>query len=221
MIESNPSHSAIDRRSFERLINFTDAVAAIAITLQLLPLIDIKAKKGETILSLFQSNSSQVFAFGVSFFVVLILWLKHNQVFNVMKRFDGKIFWLNAVWLILIVFLPWPTALYGAINDAQSASGRGIGLLYWWTMAAICAVGWMIARHAWHHQELLEDSIRSAQHPDEQENNFRGLGFFIVFFLFGVASELAPQTVPYLSLSMLPLGLVFRKKKKRQRTRES
>ena len=110
MIESNPSHSAIDRRSFERLINFTDAVAAIAITLQLLPLIDIKAKDGETVLSLFQSNLSQIFAFVVSFLVVLILWLKHNQVFNVMKRFDGKIFWLNAVWLILIVFLPWPTA---------------------------------------------------------------------------------------------------------------
>jgi len=78
----------------------------------------------------------------------------------------------------------------------------------------------MIARHAWHHQELLEDSIRSARYHDGHNNNFRGLSFFIVFFLFGVASELAPQTVPYLGLSMLPLSLVFREKK-RQRTRES
>lgn len=37
-------------RSFDRLVNFTDAVVAIAITLQILPLIDVEGPKtGETV----------------------------------------------------------------------------------------------------------------------------------------------------------------------------
>tara|TARA_B000000565_G_C23769711_1_gene371759 strand:- start:1090 stop:1203 length:114 start_codon:yes stop_codon:yes gene_type:complete len=32
-------------------------------------------------------------------------------------------------------------------------------LLYWWTIAAISAIGWMITHHAWSHPELLEQSI--------------------------------------------------------------
>lgn len=208
--------SEIEKRSFDRLINFTDAVSAIAITLQLLPLIDIKANEGESIWQLLAENSSQLLAFCFSFVVVSVLWLKHNQIFNVMRTFDGTIFWLNTIWMALIVFLPWPAALYGSISTEQSVSNPGAGLLYWWTMAAICAVGWMIAHHAWSHPELLEHAISHDQQRLQNLTNYRGLSFFVAFFLMGCAAELIPQTVPYLSFAVIPLSILNNKAKRYQ-----
>ena len=67
------SISPFESRSFDRLINFTDAVVAIAITLQLLPLVDIKIEKGESALALFADNSSRIIAFCFSFVVLSVL----------------------------------------------------------------------------------------------------------------------------------------------------
>ena len=157
------SISPVQRRSFDRLINFTDAVVAIAITLQLLPLVDIKSTGEDSIWQLIGENSSQIFAFWLSFLILSLLWLKHNQVFNSMRTFDGTIFWLNSLWMALIVFLPWPTALYGSLNDGQMNASKGVGLLYWWTLALISGIGWLIAIHAWEKPELLEQSQSSSK----------------------------------------------------------
>ncbi|MCH1403958.1 MAG: DUF1211 domain-containing protein, partial [Candidatus Nanopelagicales bacterium] len=137
-----------ERRSFDRLVNFTDAVVAIGITLQLLPIIDVAGpKSGESVWDVVAANSGQLFAFVLSFVVVIFMWAAHNRVFNTMRCYDGTIFRLNVAWLLLIVFLPWPTAMYGeAANDAVAGRG-GLGLLYWWTLAAISGLGVWMAIH--------------------------------------------------------------------------
>ena len=122
-------------RSFDRLVNFTDAVVAIAITLQILPLIDVEGPKtGETVWQVIAENFSHISAFSISFAVLMVLWFKHNRVFNVMRAYDGVILWLNSAWLLCIVFLPWPSAMYGMVVDDGILGGTGIGLLYWWNM---------------------------------------------------------------------------------------
>ena len=206
------SISPVQRRSFDRLINFTDAVVAIAITLQLLPLVDIKATDGESIWQLISDNSSQIIAFWFSFLILSVLWLKHNQVFNSMRAFDGTIFWLNSLWMALIVFLPWPTALYGSLNDGQLNEIQGIGLLYWWTLALISGVGWLVAIHAWQKPELLEESVLLERHEGSGLKKYRGASFVSAFLLIGLAAEFSPQLVPYLSLGMIPMDLLLRKK---------
>ena len=204
--------SPVRRRSFDRLINFTDAVVAIAITLQLLPLVDIKATDGESVWKLVSENSSQIFAFWFTFLILSVLWLKHNQIFNSMRAFDGTIFWLNSLWMALIVFLPWPTALYGSLNDGQLNEIQGIGLLYWWTLALISGVGWLVAIHAWQKPELLEESVILERHEVSGLKKYRGASFVSAFLLIGLAAEFSPQLVPYLSLGMIPMDLLLRKK---------
>ena len=206
------SISPVQRRSFDRLINFTDAVVAIAITLQLLPLVDIKATEGESIWQLISENSSQIFTFWFSFLILSVLWMKHNQVFNSMRAFDGTIFWLNSLWMALIVFLPWPTALYGSLNDDQIVTGRGVGLLYWWTLALISGIGWLVAIHAWQKPELLEQSVLIEGRKDSGLKKYRGASFVTAFLLIGLAAEFSPQFVPYLSLGIIPMDLLLRTK---------
>ena len=210
------SISPVQRRSFDRLINFTDAVVAIAITLQLLPLVDIKATEGESIWQLISENSSQIFTFWFSFLILSVLWMKHNQVFNSMRAFDGTIFWLNSLWMALIVFLPWPTALYGSLNDGQMIASQGVGLLYWWTLALISGIGWLVAIHAWQKPELLEQSVLIEGRKDSGLKRYRGASFVTAFLLIGLAAEFSPQFVPYLSLGIIPMDLLLRKKDKRQ-----
>ena len=202
--------SAVQRRSFDRLINFTDAVVAIAITLQLLPLVDIKASAGESIWKLISDNSSQIFAFWFSFLILSVLWLKHNQVFNSMRTFDSTIFWLNSLWMALIVFLPWPTALYGSLNDGQLADPQGVGLLYWWTLALISGIGWLVAIHAERNPELLEESALLERPQGSGLKRYRGASFVGAFLLIGLAAEFSPELVPYLSLGIIPMDLAMR-----------
>ncbi|WP_370593802.1 TMEM175 family protein [Synechococcus sp. A18-25c] len=72
LISNQEQHinSEIEKRSFNRLINFTDAVSAIAITLQLLPLVNIKAIEGESIWQLLGNNASRVLVFCCSSLIV-------------------------------------------------------------------------------------------------------------------------------------------------------
>ncbi len=214
------SISPVQRRSFDRMINFTDAVVAIAITLQLLPLVDIKATEGESIWQLISENSSQIFTFWFSFLILSVLWMKHNQVFNSMRAFDGTIFWLNSLWMALIVFLPWPTALYGSLNDDQMIAARGVGLLYWWTLALISGIGWLVAIHAWQKPELLEQSVLIEGRKDSGLKKYRGASFVTAFLLIGLAAEFSPQFVPYLSLGIIPMDLLLRTKTRAKTRRD-
>lgn len=206
----------IQRRAFDRLINFTDAVVAIAITLQLLPLADIEGPKAnQSVWSVISENSTQIFAFILSFIVVMILWLKHNQVFNIMRSYDTTILWLNTAWLMGIVFLPWPAAMYGSPprNDLFPGMG-GVGLLYWLTMAWISGLGWLIARHAWQTPELLEDAAYTHHKDYWERGKIRGVTFFFYFLVMGVTSEFAPGLAGYLALAIIPLSMAMKKKKR-------
>ncbi|MFL0769645.1 MAG: TMEM175 family protein [Prochlorococcus sp.] len=206
----------IQQRAFDRLINFTDAVVAIAITLQLLPLADIEGPKADqSVWSVVSDNSTQIFAFALSFIVVMILWLKHNQVFNIMRTYDTTILWLNTAWLMGIVFLPWPAAMYGSAPRSDLIPGiGGVGLLYWWTMAWISGIGWLIARHAWKTPQLLEEAANK-QHKESWElGRIRGAAFFLYFFVMGIASEFAPGFAEYLALGLIPLSMAIKRKKR-------
>ena len=207
--------SVIQKRSFDRMINFTDAVVAIAITLQLLPLMDIKGPgDGASMWSVLLDNSSQLFAFLLSFLIIAILWIKHNQVFNNLRTYDAYITWLNTFWMLGIVFFPWPAAMYGSLTTDQFAQSHGVGLFYWWTLAAISGLGWLIARHAWSNPHLLESCVVDFHHKPINKASQRGFGFFVYFLSIGIMSEFAPQLVPYLSFGIIPLNFLLKRDKR-------
>ena len=194
-----------ERRSFDRLVNFTDAVVAIGITLQLLPIIAVDGPApGETVWDVVAANSGQLFAFVLSFVVVIFMWAAHNRVFNTMRCYDGTIFRLNVAWLLLIVFLPWPTAMYGeAANDAVAGRG-GLGLLYWWTLAAISGLGIWMAIHARRNVDLLAADERNLEGDRDTRGLVRGYVLFGSFIVVGVFSLFLPSWAPLLFLGAFP-----------------
>jgi uncharacterized membrane protein len=115
---SNRTESNIEGGlDFERIVFFSDAVFAIAITLLIL---EIKPPELEKVLepghSLGKELTHQVRSiqsFLTSFIVLGFYWRAHHQVFRYVKRFDGNLIWLNLAFLLSIAWLPYPTALLG------------------------------------------------------------------------------------------------------------
>lgn len=106
------------QRGFDRLVNFSDATVAIAITLLILPLVDAGpevAKQG--IVPYFHENFWQLLAFAISFVVIARLWMVHHQVFGWTDSYTPGLMWLNILWLASIVFIPFTA---NVLSDSPS-----------------------------------------------------------------------------------------------------
>jgi uncharacterized membrane protein len=142
----SPVHT---ERGLDRLVNFSDAVAAIAITLLVLPLVDLPNELStKPFRDVISENRWSLLGFGVSFLVIARLWRVHHQIFERVRDYNVALVWLNFVWLFTIVLLPFPTALLGS-NDLPDAT-RPIDSFYLATLtlssAALAAMTFVIDR---------------------------------------------------------------------------
>ena len=92
----------------------TDAVVAIAMTLLVLPLVEAVPEVDIHDVWPFISGHLSLFvSFLVSFLVILLFWSAHQRVFRHVTDTTPTLRLLNVVWLLVIAFLPFPTALVG------------------------------------------------------------------------------------------------------------
>ena len=97
--------------AFERVLFFSDAVVAIAITLLALDLkIDVADYKQLTFGNLMAPWQKYV-AFVLSFLNIAGLWRTHHDFFFYIKKMDERMFYLNISWLFFIIVLPFSTSV--------------------------------------------------------------------------------------------------------------
>lgn len=145
-------------RGFDRLVNFSDAVVAIAITLLILPLVDTVSEVGEgtPVWEVMANDWSKLLVFVISFVVIGRFWISHHQVYERAIGYNRHLLWANLFWLLTIVFLPFPTELISETDD----SADGTAAIYVGTMLlSSIALGWqqwVLIRHP----ELVADEAR-------------------------------------------------------------
>ena len=123
-------------RGFDRFVNFSDAVVAIAISLLILPLVDAANDTiggDTTALDFVQENGDRLLAFGLSFVVIASYWVAHHAVFEDVRTYSTPLVWWNLAWLATIVFLPLPTEILAV----QGATGPFVRFIY---IASVLAV---------------------------------------------------------------------------------
>jgi uncharacterized membrane protein len=104
-----------EKFGLERLVFFSDAVVAIAITLLALDLrIDKVAGQTHFTASDIFSEWQKFLAFLLSFMLIALFWLNHHQFFQLIRKIDEPLVWHNAGWLLFIVLLPFSTTLVSA-----------------------------------------------------------------------------------------------------------
>ena len=104
----------------ERLIYFSDAVIAIAITLLALELpVPTGSVHGNAgVLDFLREHSAEYIAFLISFAAVAMHWLAHQRLFRYATGLVGPVIQWNLLWLLMIVVMPFTTKLLTSEADA-------------------------------------------------------------------------------------------------------
>lgn len=105
----------------ERIIFFSDAVIAIAITLLS---VQISLPTEIDVNNLSQEIFQLVPKFGIyalSFLIIGNYWVIHHRVFRNIKDYDTRLIWLNVFFLLCIAFMPVPATVIGRFPTEQSA----------------------------------------------------------------------------------------------------
>ena len=140
MVEARSTDPAApDRRSpdakrvdVERLVFFTDAVVAIAMTLMILPLMDAVADAADEGLDAWgyvRENVDPLISFLLSFVIIARFWRSHHRLFARVEWEVPGLFALNIAWLVAIVFLPVATSMTGLMSPSTSVFAVYIGAM--------------------------------------------------------------------------------------------
>ena len=117
--------------AFERVVFFSDAVFAIAITLLVLDL-KVPALPGNasshSIGDALAGDAPSFLAFGLSFGVIGLYWLAHWRKFQLIVRANQRLLALNLALLGSVVFIPFPTSLIANFGDSLSTAIYAISL---------------------------------------------------------------------------------------------
>jgi uncharacterized membrane protein len=119
------------QRGFDRLVNFSDATVAIALTLLVLPLVDLArdaARVGAG--TMLAHDYYAIYTFLLSFVVIAVIWLEHHRLFELLVDYSSALLSCNLVWLFAVVALPFSTeAIQAAPAADRVATGLYIGNL--------------------------------------------------------------------------------------------
>lgn len=143
-----------EERGLERLILFSDAVVAIAITLLVLPLADLEPEEGQSALSLVRTHWDEFFAFAISFAVIARFWFSHHHIFRNLISHDSTLMGLNTAWLLSIVLMPFTTA----VLDGE----EGYATLYLINLLLTCALTVSLAAYIAAHPEFSDEVLSPA-----------------------------------------------------------
>jgi uncharacterized membrane protein len=141
---------------------FSDGVFAIAITLLIL---EIKVPKlphespptvlARALLDLWPS----CLAFLLSFFAILIMWINHHGLFNLVRRVSPGFLYANGFLLLLVSFVPFPTSVLAEYLDGKALNAAAS--LYCGTLVFI-SIGYSLVWRSMVRGDLLRPEVSAA-----------------------------------------------------------
>jgi len=182
---------------YDRVLFFSDAVFAIAITLLA---IDLKVLKPTSTNEL-GIDARGLVTFGISFAVIGLFWLGHHSIFRYIVALDRPLISINLFFLGTIALLPYPTRLLegktsgsaGIVFYAICVAAAGLGECAIWLYATRPRAGLASESAA---SVRLRYALRIARVP--------------VVFLASIPVALAaPDEAPYTWLLIFVFGLLI------------
>jgi len=178
-----------------RVEAFSDGVFAIAITLLVL---EIKVPKlphdsspselAQALLDLWPSYLS----FLLSFFAILIMWINHHGLFNMARRVNHGFLYANGFLLLLVSFVPFPTALLSEYLDGRAVNTAAV---FYCSTFIFISIGYNLIWQCMAKGDLLKSEVSTA-HMQKIARAYR-IGLIVY-----VLSTLIAFTNGYLGLGM-------------------
>ena len=124
-LEEAPDDHRLFAFTLERIVFFSDAVFAIAITLLAIEVRLPDLPPGQTDASFLEALATvgpSFFAFVLSFLVIAAFWVGHYRTFRYIVDADGRLVAINFAFLFCIAILPFPTSIIASEGNLASAA---------------------------------------------------------------------------------------------------
>jgi len=180
-----------------RIEAFSDGVFAIIVTLLVLelkvpPLADPRSVSalGYQLLDLLPKFLSWL----ISFIIVCKFWLNHHHILGLARHANYAMVWLNALFLMLQSFIPFPTALMGEYPT------NPLAVSFFGCVMALNTV-LFIALHAYIVRQLIKPELADTYDPRAIRKSFVGP----LSYLLGAASAWFNVHLAFLIYLLTPL----------------
>ena len=151
-----PRHS--DGLDFDRVMFFTDAVFAIAMTLLVVEigvpdqLAGAAARDPGAMLDILSDKLPLVAAFFIGCFVIGSYWVAHHRFMTWLGAVDSGFIGLTVVYLAFVALLPFPTGVLGEFGDNPISV-----VAFAVNMGAVSTMEGVLFRHAWRRRLFREE----------------------------------------------------------------
>ena len=183
MAEANPN---------SRLEAFCDGVFAIALTLLI---VDVKLPATESIQNTsdvwraLQHITPSIFAFLLSFGIILITWVNHHAALKLVKKSSASFIYANGFMLLGVVLTPFPTSLLGEFLLTDYAAPA---VVLYDGVIALQSLGWILLSSSALNNQLTTDE----QSTVTMRGNLRnGYFSFVLYSLLAIVAFWFPLAV--------------------------
>lgn len=203
----------------ERLNALSDGVFAVAITL-LVVSIAIPTIHGTVTSSKLAHGLAELwphfFAYGLSFVIIGMFWVSHHALFSAIRKVDRGLIWLNMLYLLLIVFMPYPTSILALFGQTSVAV-----ILYAAVLGAAALVQALLGFYATHKRRLVDDEFEKREADQYIRHSLETSGVFLLSIVIAVFNSSAAQFF-WILLFFVQLadGLIFKKGTRKAKTKE-
>jgi TMEM175 potassium channel family protein len=146
-----------DALSPSRLISFSDGVFAIAITILVfnLKVPEIPAAAVHRLLpEQVKAMWPHFMAYLLSFLLVAIYWAVHHRMLDLIIHVDNRFIWINIFYLLMVSFIPFPSALMGTYPDEAFTM-----VFYLCSMIAVGCFSMLLWWYASHNYRLITREV--------------------------------------------------------------
>jgi uncharacterized membrane protein len=143
--------------SLERIAAFSDGVFSIAITLLALEIRLPALPQQPTDSQLWDAIRGllpTILVYAQSFAVVGFYWVSHHRMFRRITQYDGRLIWLNLLFLFWIAFMPVAASIVGRYPDRQPAV-----VFYAAVLAATGFSQYLLWNHAFMNHNLITSDM--------------------------------------------------------------
>ena len=198
----------------ERMILFSDAVFAIAITLLVIELKVPEIERehlNETVLLQNLANMiPKFFGFIVSFMLIGQYWTVHHRLFGFVVNYTQKLMWLNMWFLFAIALMPFSTAFYSEYVMKHVVTPV---IFYTGNIVLLGIVNLLMWRYISNPAHRLSEGLTPIA---ARYFSLRAVTVPVIFTIFAFVYLVAPKVAVYIPI-LIPvfMRLFFKKMKKK------
>ena len=174
-----------------RLEAFCDGVFAIALTLLIIDIrlpATVSVGTSPELWHALGRLLPSVFAFLLSFSIILITWVNHHGALKLVHRSTASFMYANGLLLLTVVFIPFPTSLLGQFVLSETASPA---VVLYNAVLAVQSIAWIMIGRAALNNHLYNDEPAAAI---ARENMRRGYVAFAFYALLAIVAVWFPLT---------------------------